>query len=509
MKTNFSRRDFLKISSLLPVSILAPELAKNLGIRAPQTKKNVIIIVFDAWSAYNVSLYGYARDTTPIINKLAEKAVVYHNHYAASNYTTSGTASLLTGTLPWTHRALRPNTTVSKEYMDKSIFSVFNDYHRISYSHNEWVNTLFDGFRSNIDEWIPRLDLYLFSSYKLIQNILKNDGDISSVAWNRYINIERNNYAYSLFLSQLISYFEEKSAEKYYQQFPRGLPNSETDNGFLLEHAVDWIVNRLGDITKPVFGYFHFLPPHDPYRAPIEFSGRFYKDAYENIVKPPDIFMEPGGDFGIRNQRANYDEFILYVDREFGRLYSELESSGILEDTWIVLTSDHGEGFERGYIGHQVNAIYEPLIRVPLMIFEPGRNNRLDVYEKTSAIDLLPTLAHVTDKQVPVWSEGEVLPPYRPQPNLPERGVCAIRSYETKKDSPIKAASVGFVKGRYKLHYYFGYSNLKSPNLIKLFDIESDPEELLNIVDREPEIARQMTAEVEQLIKQANKPYLS
>ncbi|MBI5351609.1 MAG: sulfatase-like hydrolase/transferase [Chloroflexi bacterium] len=498
----------MKISGLLPFSFLAPNLAKNLGIRAPQTKKNVIIIVFDAWSAYNVSLYGYARDTTPTINKLAERAVVYHNHYAASNYTTPGTASILTGTLPWTHRAMQPNTTVSSEYLDRSIFSVFNDYHRMSYSHNEWVNTLFDGFRSNIDEWIPRLDLCLFSSYKVIQDIFKNDRDISSVAWERYAEFKKDDFSYSLFLSRLLSYFEGKEVERYYDQFPRGLPTSYTDNGFLLEHAVDQLVSRLGELTKPMLGYFHFLPPHEPYRPPVEFSGRFFRDAYQNILKPADIFMEPGGDFDIRKQRAIYDEYILYVDREFGRLYRELESSGILEDTWLVLTSDHGEGFERGYIGHQVNAIYEPLIRVPLMIFEPGRQSRLDVYEKTSAIDLLSTLAHVTGKDVPEWSEGEVLPPYRQQSELPERGIYSMRSYETEKDSPVKSASIGFVKGRYKLHYYFGYSILNSQKLIKLYDIESDPEELSNIVDMEPEIARQMVEQVEYSIEQVNKRYL-
>jgi len=508
MKNDFSRRDFLKISGLLPFSFLAPSLAESLGIRAPQTKKNVIIIVFDAWSAYNISLYGYARDTTPTINKLAERAVVYHNHYATSNYTTSGTASILTGTLPWTHRAMRPNTIVSSEYLDKSIYSVFNDYHRMSYSHNEWVNTLFDGFQSNIDEWIPRLDLCLFSSYKVIQNIFKNDRDISSVAWQRYSEIKKNDFSYSLFLSRLISYFEEKEVQRNDDQFPRGLPTSNTDNGFLLEHAVDWLTNRIGEIAKPVFGYFHFLPPHEPYRPPVEFSRRFFRDAYQNILKPADIFMEPGGDFDIRKQRAIYDEFILYVDREFGRLYRALESSGILEDTWLVLTSDHGEGFERGYIGHMVNAMYEPLIRVPLMIFEPGRRSRLDVHEKTSAIDLLPTLAHVTGKDVPAWSEGEVLPPYRQQSEFPERGVYSMRSHETDKDSPMKAASIGFVKGRYKLHYYFGYSVLNSQKLIKLYDIESDPEELSNIVDKEPEIARQMADEVENSVGQANKPYL-
>ncbi len=65
----------------------------------------MVVIVFDAFSAYNISLYGYQRETTPNIARWAERAVVYHNHNAGGNFTIPGTASLLTGTYPWTHRA--------------------------------------------------------------------------------------------------------------------------------------------------------------------------------------------------------------------------------------------------------------------------------------------------------------------------------------------------------------------------------------------------------------------
>ncbi len=64
---------------------------------------------------------------------------------------------------------------------------------------------------------------------------------------------------------------------------------------------------------------------------------------------------------------------ILYADKEFGRFFDYLDSSGLLDNTWVVLTSDHGEMFERGIDGHDTEVLYEPVIRIPLMIFEPGR----------------------------------------------------------------------------------------------------------------------------------------
>ncbi|MEA3352154.1 MAG: sulfatase-like hydrolase/transferase, partial [Chloroflexota bacterium] len=102
----FNRRDFLKFASLFSTGLAFQRFtAAPAWSQQNAGEKNIIIVVLDALSACNIALHGYARDTMPNLAKLAEKAVVYHNHYAAGNFTTPGTASLLTGTLPWSHRA--------------------------------------------------------------------------------------------------------------------------------------------------------------------------------------------------------------------------------------------------------------------------------------------------------------------------------------------------------------------------------------------------------------------
>jgi glucan phosphoethanolaminetransferase (alkaline phosphatase superfamily) len=126
MKNKLNRREFLKLSGLASFSLAASHFTARPGSnQSSNGKQNVLIVLFDALSAYNMSLYGYPRDTTPNLNRLAENATVYHNHFAAGNYTTPGTASLLTGTLPWTHRAVVHNDIVAKEYVKKNIFSEF------------------------------------------------------------------------------------------------------------------------------------------------------------------------------------------------------------------------------------------------------------------------------------------------------------------------------------------------------------------------------------------------
>src|SRR5262245_39976018 len=129
-----NRRDFLKLVSTLPLGYAASKWPWLQGDQRQQS--NVIIVVFDAFSAYNISLYGYERGTTPKINRLAKRAIRYHNHFAGGNFTTPGTASLLTGVLPWTHRAINLKGDVLDRFITQNIFSVFKNYYRIAYTHN-------------------------------------------------------------------------------------------------------------------------------------------------------------------------------------------------------------------------------------------------------------------------------------------------------------------------------------------------------------------------------------
>jgi len=163
MKNKFNRRDFIKLAGLMPFSMMAPRLEKVIGSPQPLSgqNKNVLVIVFDAFSAYHVSMYGYQRETTPNLAKLAERAVIYHNHYAGGNFTTPGTASLLTGTLPWSHRAFEAKATVAPQYVTRNFFSAFEDYYRIAYTHNGWANILLEQFHAQMSELVPWESLFL------------------------------------------------------------------------------------------------------------------------------------------------------------------------------------------------------------------------------------------------------------------------------------------------------------------------------------------------------------
>lgn len=509
MHNRFSRRDFLKLAGLLPASLFAPRISRmfDASIRIQEKPKNVIIVVFDAFSAYNISVHGYGRMTTPNIARLSKRAIVYHNHFAGGNFTTPGTASLLTGVLPWTHRAFVPNSEVAEPFASQNIFGAFQDYYRIAYTHNGWAYTLLRQFHKEIDELIAREKLLIGSFDTAIHELFKNDDDISAVSWARNMRVNEDGYAYSLFLSHLYEDLQEKKIENLKSLFPRGLPTTGSDNGFLIEQAVDYISDRLTSISQPFIGYFHFLPPHYPYRTSQEFYNSFNGDGFKPVEKPIDIFARRVSK-NLPKKRKEYDEFILYCDQEFGRLYGRLESSGLLENTWLVLTSDHGEMFERGISGHSTDALYQPVVRIPLMIFEPGREAGMDIHTATSAVDVLPTLAHLTGENIPNWTEGIVLPPFTSTDQSAVRNVYLMRANNNDQYTPLSIASTMLVKENYKLHYYFGYPEIPPDGLVRLFDIKSDAEELVDLSTAKREVASELLNELKAKLTEVNQPYV-
>ena len=504
MKNSISRRDFLKLAGMLPLGVAAPRLLDSL--QAQTGKQNVIIVVFDALSAYDVSLYGFPRETMPNLSRLAKRAVVYHNNYAGGNFTTTGTASLLTGVLPWTHRAIQENSMVAPPFDKQNIFSAF-PYYPIAYTHNGWAYTLLRQFQAEIEELIPREQLLLASYDNIIPELFKNDDDIASVSWVRNMRARQDGFAYSLFLANLYEWLQAKKIENLKELFPRGLPTTGSDNGFLLGEAVDFIAERLSLIPQPFVGYFHFLPPHFPYRTSLEFYNVFKDDGFSLIEKPLDILIK-NEDKNLLARRTGYDEFILYCDKEFARFYEQLEIAGLLENTWLVLTSDHGEMFERGISGHSTDTLYEPVIRVPLVVFEPGRTEGMDIHIPTNNIDVLPTMLHVTGNPIPEWLEGTVLPPYSTSPSDPNRSIFVMRANDNDPFAPLTRASTMILKDRYKLHYYFGYPQVPENGLIKLFDVQDNPEEMNDLYTVKKDTASELLNELKAKLTEVNEPYL-
>jgi arylsulfatase A-like enzyme len=434
---------------------------------------------------------------------------VYHNHHAGGNFTTPGTASLLTGTFPWTHRALGYYDNVEESFINKNIFSAFPNHYRLAYTHNPVANRFLTQFSGQMEDHVPLGKLFLTND-DFIYALFRKDEDMATVSWVRTTKSKDEGYAYSLFLARLFEKQRERMISELRPQFPGGIPHIATDDYFLLEDGINWLGDTLSGLPQPFLGYFHFWPPHDPYNTEQKFFGHFNEDGFWPVSKPLDMFSKKEDarvEFILR-KRTNYDEYILYVDQEFGRLMDRLDASGMLEDAWVVLTSDHGEMFERGIYGHWTPVLYQPVIQTPLMIFEPGQKSRQDIYTNTSAVDLLPTLLHVTGQKPAGWNEGSVMPPFVQNYN-PERNIYVVQSLHGERNLPLTEVTVALIKGDHKLMYFTGYKELGDKERIELYDLKHDPEELNDLASSKPKTTSELLNELKQKLKGVNEPYLN
>ena len=271
---------------------------------------------------------------------------------------------------------------------------------------------------------------------------------------------------------------------------------------------MDWLGSQVNEFPRPFLGYFHFLPPHYPYNTRREFVNAFKDDGFLPPEKERDVFSDGKGWRAMLTSRQLYDEYILYVDSEFGKFFQRLEDAGRLEDTWVVLTSDHGELHERGYIGHNGPLLYEPVIHIPLLIFEPGRSARTDVYTYTSAVDVLPTLLSVTGGYPVEWTEGLVLPPFSNEISTSNRAIFSVQTKDVDPNAPLsQRLTLMQIKDDYKLMYFTGYKKLLGKERVELYNLAEDPEELSNLFSDRSDIGKTMLDELMSKLVEVNKPY--
>ena len=499
-KNQLSRRDFLKalgISSLA-LSGLAKSIPASFGNDQANLKHpNILVLVFDALSAADMSLYGFPRPTTPNLDRAAGQATVYHRHYAAGNFTTPGTASLLTGVYPWTHRAINLQGQTTETFADQNIFSLMpKEYHRFAYTHNTLAYILLDQFRHHIDELLKVSDLALYSDL-LVDKLPLAD---FSTALEAELLLLKNDFSInsSLFLSKLDESLRLRQSvrlnQAYHLEFPRGLPNCRTGEQpgalcFTLEATIDWLQKKIKEQAQPFFGYTHVLPPHAPYNPRKEFISRF-NGGWEPPVKTAHFFGETNRAKNLSRQRRQYDETIAYVDSELGRFLNFLDQNQFLQNTCLVITSDHGEMLERGISGHNNPVLFEPIIHIPLIIFYPGQIKYQDIYSPTSAVDVLPTLLQIAGANTPARLEGKTLPGYLTNESPQARNIFSVEAKSSPKQGPLKKATFALLQEPYKLIYYTGYPGYDE--VYELYDLHEDPEEMNNLYSPASAIAKDL-----------------
>jgi arylsulfatase A-like enzyme len=503
--TKFSRRDFLKLMATLPLGYALSKSSpksflQRIG-RARNDNPNVIILIFDAMSAYDLSLYGYHRKTTPNLERFAKRANVYHAHYSTANFTVPGTASILTGLYPWVHRALHLSGLVARNLIEQNIFSVLGkDYYRFAYSQNIMATNLLHQFEPDIDELLPSSS---FSEISLVTSeYFKRDAITAHEVQDNLLFDFTDPPASLIFGVTQRVYFEWLKETGH---VPPAIPQPRNHPlVYKLWRIFDGVTKSLDSLQEPYFSYIHLFSPHAPYRARKEFLGMF-EDGWQPVRKPEHIFSEGETAETLEQERIKYDQYIANVDSEFGTLLDHLEQTGVLDNSYLIVTSDHGELLERGVKGHLNPLLYEPLMRVPLIISSPGQKEGRDIYSPTTSVDLLPTLLHVTGREIPEWAQGHFLPGLGGEEE-PEREIYMLDAKSSSAFAELREATFAMRKGKYKIIMYHGME-LIGEDAFELYDLADDPEELNDIFKKEPLLAQELKKQLLFKFEEINKPF--
>jgi len=303
------------------------------------SRPNVLLITMDTVRSKSLSVCGYERETTPQLEKLAERGVTFPRAIATAPWTLPTHAGLFTGRfhhelgdLDWWAGLDETHQTLAEELAG-------HGYATAAFTANlnycSYEVGLARGF-AHFDDYPNTLGQIVLAS-SLGRAVTNSELLRESLGWHENVN--------------------RKMAED------------------VVDDTLAWIDGR--PEGRPFFAFANFYDAHMPYLPPAEYAEMFgslvERTGYRydtNLIEIHDWSkLTPEQ---IRCEQDQYDAAIFYLDKHLGRLFDELEERGLRDDTLIVITADHGEQFGEHSLYNHGNSLYLPNVRVPLQIALPG-----------------------------------------------------------------------------------------------------------------------------------------
>ena len=390
---------------------------------------SLILISIDTLRADRLGAYGYERDTSPTLDALAERGVRFESVIAESSWTLPSHMTLFTGLPPTLHGVV---------------------------SHER----------------------KLAASVPTLTEVLREAG-YRTFAFTGGLNVAPN-FGFGR------GFETYASAKQSY--------GSEETQPIDFRTALAQAARRIARLEpgEPFFAFVHTYDVHCPYDPPADYARRFDSQPPDDHIETRERCGEPHfNEMGLTPGQARflsdrYDAGIRYADDLLGSFLERLDSQGVLDHTFVVVVSDHGEEFlEHGKIGHQT--LYIECLRIPWIIAGPGLEPR-SVAVPTGLADVMPTLLALLDVPAPPTEGVSMLPAIR---GGVDESTPAVRFSELGSGPELRSAVLG------SSHLIAG------ANATLLFDWHADPAEQADLIrdgsDREAELEQALASWVEHL----------
>jgi arylsulfatase A-like enzyme len=431
-------------------------------------RPNVLVLVLDTVRADHVSSYGYPRSTTPNLDRVAREGALFEQASSPMPWAPAH-VSLLTGLYMSQH-----GTNAVRREMDDRVTTLgerlrAGGYQTLAVSNNGWFGRwarVDRGFDEFVEIWMGDR---LLSKLTL--------GQIAHAVAGPVLTDEN-----------------EANAELTNRLIRRWLDHDR-------------------DQRKPFFIFINYFEPQFFYEPPEPYRSRFLDPAHRGLVQwralrglnrtPPPVRL----DATTRAILADlYDGEIACLDAQVGELLDDLRHRGLLDETVVVITSDHGENLgDHELIEHRTN-LYETVLHVPLLVrfpavFAPGTR----VSEPVSTVDIVPTVLSLTLGTTP--AELAAMLPGR---SLAGREIAAAADRPIlAEDSTSTELMRRFTPPFEQRYFTRSLKSLRqgrwkfiwaSDGGHELYDLSRDAGETTNLASRDPERAREMAARLEAFV---------
>jgi len=409
----------LAIASLRQPDHTFPSRSKGSG-----ELPNVVVMVSDCVRADHVSAYGYQQETTPLFDHIAEEGVLFEDAQASASWTLPSVTGMLASTRAGID--VRPGVS-GTELNALTLPEVLTELGYVTYAASNnphlggrfGVGSRFDAFDPGISSWERALDATM-------------------------VGLVRRR----LFL---------------------------IDDGRMVDRAID----ALEGLSAPFFIYLHVMGGHSPYEHPTSYEPAFPIPRTDHPITGPHSRMTISDE-----QRANlvarYDVMVRYADDQLARFVDALAARGVLDNTLLVYTADHGEEFgDHGKWEHG-RSLHLETVRVPLAVRWPGHvpagTRRSDL---ASLLDLGPSV-------LGLLPQGGVSPPEDWQGVDLQLGQAAPQLAHRAAISELGPSLRALTTPRWK------YVVDVSDGSVQLYDRRADPDETRDVANERPEVLEEM-----------------
>ncbi|KIX11229.1 sulfatase [Dethiosulfatarculus sandiegensis] len=431
---------------------------------------NVVMIIMDSLRWDYVGAYGNDWIKTPNMDRLASEGTMFEYCYSEGLPTVPTRTTFFTGRYTFPFRGwqrIEPKDVLLAETLwnkgvDTAMITDVYHLHKPSMAFERGFDYTEHVRGHEGDPWIVDPDVDVSER---LEQVHKSHGNDRSV---------------------------KAQIEQYLKNVSWWEGEEDTFVARVMRSGAEWLDRRKSD-ERPFLLWLDCFDPHEPWDPPEPYRSLYTdpeykgKDIIQPIPGPVEGYLTEDELENIKNLYAGK---ITLCDKWLGYILDKLEEKGILDDTMVIFTTDHGEPFgEHGYLKKAQPGLYDTLARIPLIVRHPkglGAGKKVKALVETT--EIFPTVLDAFGVKKPPKAHGESLIP------LMAGEKDKIRDY----------AYMGYYKQSWRIsdHKWSFHLYLAKGKESELYDLEADPKQTKNVIAEHPEKARELELELRRFVSE-------